>query len=736
MAKVKKQLVINLINAKRNSTKKKMNDKEIFDELLRRKDALGNNVRELVNRYEKSESVDAKREAAQFFGLDIKQVKGNSQVGSGNKNATLLDKGISYATSFGAGLGNVGAGLQQPVAKYIDTVSKGVNMAFGTRLGTSAEQNIKNTNQELNAISDRKRLQANRTGFDAPKLVGEIGATLPAFMVGAGGSTMTARAIDQGVRGAAVGGLQLADSSDERLYNMAGGAIGGALGQAGGEVISNVAGKGIAKVTNAAKGRLNPKAQVIDNLGKQYGVRTSVGDIKGGGIVKNTETHLERVPVIGMQKFRTAQHTEAQTAATKAVNQLKNIADDVDFKAIPKIEKAAQAGNKDARRILGIVNAAEGDSGKLLQASLEVQGWRKSSIATKLYNRVEQEVIKSGNDIVAPTKTRAAIVSELDKQAASISPNKVVVRELDDMLKNIDDIAKPKTFGNMRGLRSTQGNLAEEYGKGTGKGDAYASSVFGRLRTAVEDDLSTFATNSGNTAIKTTYKKADKYYASIMKGKEKSFTKAAASTTPDQIYTTFVKKGKGDAAQNFYNALDQKGQAILRYQMAEEAMNKATNDTIESFSPANFAREFEVLSEPYRRIFKGEEKKQMDGFVKLMRHVERAGAFKENPATGVRVNDLGLAVATTVAVIKAPVVAVGGVGLTALSKTLLTTKSGKNLLLAANKLPSGQQVALDNILATASRLAAAAGSKQGKESGSKAASKRVREDDRVLSPTF
>ena len=180
----------------------------------------------------------------------------------------------------------------------------------------------------------------------------------------------------------------------------------------------------------------------------------------------------------------------------------------MDFKAIPKIEMAAQAGDKNARRILGIVNDAGDDSGKLLQASLEIQGWRKSSIASKLYDRVQKEVIKSGDDIVSPTRTRAAIVSELDKQAASISPNKVVVRELSEMLKNIDDVAKPKTFANMRGLRSTQGNLAEEYGKGAGKGDAYASSVFGRLRTAAETDLSNFANGSGNTAIKTAYKKS------------------------------------------------------------------------------------------------------------------------------------------------------------------------------------------------------------------------------------
>jgi len=725
MAATDKRLIAKLIEAKRL---KGMNDKEIFDEILNRKDEFGGNIRGMTSDFESSGAPNFKEQAAKVIGLDIKQIKGNSQVGSGNKSATVGDKLTSYATSVGAGIGKVGAGLLQPIAIAGDTVNKGINSTFGTNLSTGAEAQVRADSQALDALADKKRLAANRKGVDIPKFGGEMAATAPAFLTGAGGSTMGARALDQGLRGAAVGGLQLTqdgDDSNQRLYNMAGGFVGGAAGQAGGEVVTNVIGKGVTRGVNAIKGNKAPKAQAIDDLGKQYGVRMSVGDIKGGGIIKNTETHLERVPVVGLSKFRTGQHAEAQTAAKGVVRKLKTVADDVDFKAIPQIEKAAQQGDKNASRILGVVNDAGDDTGKLLQASLEVQAWRKSAIATKLYDKVEKEVVESGNDIVQPTKTRAAIVSELNKQAASISPNKVVVRELTEMLDNIDDAAKPKTFGNMRGLRSTQGNLAEEYGKGTGKGDAYASSVFGRLRTAAEDDLSSFAANSGNTGIKTAYKKADKYYAGVMRGKEKSFANATQSTTPDQIYRNFVKAGKGDGAKNFYNALDPKGQATLRLQMAEEAIGKAWNETIEAFSPAKFAGEFERMAEPYSRIFKGDDKKQMDGFVKLMRHVERAGQFKENPPNGVRLTDIALVGGA----IASPKTAVAGGGVALLARTLLTTKAGKNLLLAADKLPSNKQAAMDNLLKMAAKASAAAGTKTGQEVSNKVAGTKVNEQD-------
>lgn len=730
MAAIKKELVDNLIKAQRQ---KGLSDTQIMNGLLKRKDSLGGNTKGLVSEFKRSGSSDPKADAAEFFGLDITKVKGNSQTGKGNKNATLLDKGVSYATSLGAGVGKVGAGLLQPIAIAGDTVNKGINSVLGTNLSTGAEAQVKADSRALGALADKKRLQANRTGFDAPKLVGEIAATAPAFMVGAGGATMTARAADQAVRGAAVGGLQLADSSDERLYNMAGGAIGGALGQAGGEVVGAGLSKVGTKLVNASKGRMKPKAQEISDLGKQYNVRTSAGDISKGSVTVRTETQLERVPVIGMVKFREGQHAEAIKASEKKLAELQGKMDSTAFKTIPKIEQAAQAGNRNAARVLGIVNDAD-DAGKILQASLEVKAFRQSQIASAKYDRVEEAVQASGNDIVAPTKTVSALDDAIAKQEASLAPDNTLLRELTEISENVADATKAKDFQNMRVLRSQLGDLAEKYGAPI-NGNKAAAKVFGDIRKAVDDDISDFATSAGGN-IKRLYQEADKFYKGVMRGKEAAFAKAMKSSKPDEIYNAFIKTGKGDGAENFYNALDAKGQAALRFQMADTAASKAWNENREAFSPARFAGEFERLSEPYGRIFKGDDKKQMDGFVKLMRHVERAGQFKENPPTGIRANDLALAAGATATAMASPALAIGGASITALTKLLFTTNSGKNLLLAANKLPVAQQATLDNILATASRLAASAGSKSGRDKGGQVAKTKVRDDDALLSPRF
>lgn len=731
MAATDKRLIAKLIEAKRL---KGMSDKEIFDEILTRKDEFGGNIRGMTSEFESSGVPNAKREAAKVIGLDITQVKGNSQQGSGNKKATVGDKLKSYAVSTATGIGNVGAGLLQPIAIAGDTINKGINKVLGTNLSTGAEAQVRADNKALNAYSDKQRLKANRKGGDAPRLIGEIGASLPAFMYGAGGSTMGARVADQAVRGAAVGGLQLTqEGSDpnQRLYNMAGGAVGGAVGQAGGELIGAGASKVIGKAVNAKRGKLKPKYQEVDNLGKQYDVPTTVGDIKGGGSIKNIETQLERVPVVGISKLRTTQHDRSLAAATGVSKKFKNLMDETDYKAIPAMQRAAQQGDRNASRVLGIINDAGNDTGKILQASAEVKGWRQSAIATKLYNRVDDEVIKAGNGTVPTNRTQAALTDALDKQAASLAPDGVLLRELTKISDNLANPSKPKTFKNTRLLRSQLGDLADKYGSPI-NGNKAAARVFGDIKKAVDDDIADFAANSGNTAIKTAYKKADKFYAGVMKSKDSAITKAMQSNKPDEVFDKFIKAGKGDAAQNFANSLDDKGRAALRYQMVDDAMTKAWNENKEAFSPAKFAGKFEELAEPYTRLFKGDDKKQMDGFIKLMRHVERAGQFKENPPTGVRLGDVAM-IGTALASVP---LAIKGASVSLLARTLFTTKAGKNLLLAASELPPTQKAAFDNIMKIATKLASSSGSRKGRDTAEKVAGTKINDKDSAALTSF
>ncbi len=700
MAAVSKAAVQKIVDKYRKAG---LGDQEIAIKLLKRKDNVGKNLQTAVERYQEAGSQTPLEDVMGMFSLNPSRAKGSRVAGQSNPNASISDKLSSYATSAAMGLADAGAGIIQVNKQFGDKANSVANAVLGTNLDTNAAADYNKQYQQANLATDGARSVAGRSGGDWVRGGTEIAATLPIYAAGRG-ATLGARMADQGVRGAAVGAAQYAENTDDRLLNMGVGAAGGAIGQGVGEKVAGAVGKGVTKAVNARRGNLAPAYKEIDDLGKQFDVRTSVGDIKGGGVIKNTETHLERLPVVGMGKFRSGQNEEAASATGKITGKLRRVMSETDYKAMPSIRAAAAAGDRNAARVLNIAETAGNDTGRVLQASAEVRAFREGKIASRLYDKVDEAVAASGNDIITPTKSTAALDDALQKQAESLAPDDVLQRELSDISARINDPNISKSFSNMRLLRSQLGDLADKYGSPV-NGNKAASRVFADVKQAVDDDIADFALNSGNATIKKAYKRADSFYKNAMKRADKAIANAMDSNKPDEIYKAFVKTGKGDRANNFYQALDQKGQAALRYQMADEAIGKATNESTGNFSPANFAREFEKMAEPYGRIFKGDDKKQMDGLVKLMRHVERAGQYKENPPTGVRLTDvaiIGGAVTSLPLTLK-----VGGAA--AIAKTLLTTRAGKNLLLAANKLPESQQAALDNILKAAAKVSAATG---------------------------
>lgn len=708
MAAIKKELVTNLVSAwqkKARSEGKTLGGQEIMIRLLKRKDGLGKNMQALVDSYVEDGSSTPLEDAGRFFGINAGRAPNSREVGQSNDNASIGDKLSSYGTSAAMGLADAGAGIVQMNKQFADKANTVANSVLGTNLDTNAADTYNKQYQQANLATDGARSVAGRSGGDWVRGSTEIAATLPIYGAGRGAS-LGARMADQGVRGAAVGAAQYADNTDDRLLNMGVGAAGGAIGQGVGEKVGSAIGKGVTKAVNARRGNLAPAYKEIDDLGKQFDVRTSVGDINRGAFTGRAEVALEQVPVLGMGGFREAQNTQASTAVKGVTGKLKQAMSDTDYKALPTIRQAAAAGDRNAERVLNIVETAGDDTGRVLQASAEVRAFRESKIASRLYDKVDDAVAASGNDIVTPTKSTAALDDALQKQSASLAPDDVLQKELTDISGRINDPDISKSFANMRLLRSQLGDLADKYGSPV-NGNKAASKVFADVRQAVDDDIADFALNSGNAAIKKAYKRADSFYKNAMKRSDKAIANAMKNNKPDEIYNAFVKTGKGDRANNFYQALDQKGQAALRYQMADEAIGKATNESTGNFSPAKFAGEFERMSEPYGNIFKGDDKKQMDGLVKLMRHVERAGQYKENPPTGNRV--IPWLVAGATAIDPTTAIRVGGMSLFA--KSMLTTRAGKNLLLAANKLPESQQAALDNLLKSAAKVSAAAGAK-------------------------
>jgi hypothetical protein len=602
------------------------------------------------------------------------------------------------------GLADWGIPAFQAAEYAADGIRGGINKVFGTNLETDRYEKLtktyKNTNDNHNTVR-----KANNQGADVVRMGANMLLTAP--IAGLGGTLKSGVPLvsKAGVEflgknaalGALVGATGVHENNTERLKSMRNGAIGGAVGGAVGKKL----GDGVAKVVNIKNNRMKDGVQEVAELAKKHNVKTTAGDLSRNPIIQKTEVAMEQVPFVGTSGVRKAQHDQVKVAADKVIDQLKTKLDDVDFKSINKIQAAASAGDKNAIRIMGIVNGAGDDTGKILQAAAEVKNWRGQRVASQMYEQVGR---LAGSGTVAPNKTVQAIDNVIAADS-KVTPNKELLGEISSIRKNLLDPNINTNFKEMKAAQSRLGELVDEWGR-QGK----STSGLTQIRTAIDDDILDFAQSSGNTKLLSELKRANALYGQLQGGKDKAFASSLRSDKPDEIFNQFMKVGKGDKAANFYKNLDPKGQAALRYQMAQNALDKAWNPNKEVFSPARFAQEFESMSAPYGNVFRGADKAQMDGFVKLMRHVERAGQYMENPPTGNRA--IGVLMGGAAVVNPAIALKIGGFSATA--KALFTTEAGKRILLAARDVPpNSPQMA--NLLMQAQKLATTGGANSAKD---------------------
>jgi len=600
----------------------------------------------------------------------------------------------SLIADIGSGMDKVYSGVAQGAEYAADGIRGGLNKLLGTNLETDRYERYTKYKADERKTYNEARKDSGK-GANVGEFIGETVATLPLAALGKGygaakilskpGLAITAQ---NAAVGGAIGGVGFAENAEQRKKNVQAGAVGGAVGG----VVAKKVGDGITKAVNIKQGRMVPGAREIDDLGKQFNVKTTVGDIGKNQLIQKSEVVMESIPFVGTSKFRQTQQAQVKDAATKVLDGLKTKLDDVDYKAIPKIQAAANAGDENAARIMKVVNGAGDDTGKILQAAAEIKNWRGKRVTSQMYDRVQN---LAGDGAIAPNKTVQKI-DDIIANDSKVIPNKELQKELLSIRKNLTDPNIRNNFKEMRATQSRLSELAHEWGIAGKKG----SSAFTKVKTATDSDILDFAQSSGNSKLLGELKRANALYKQLQDGKDKAFAKALRSAEPDQVFEQFMKAGKGDKAANFYKNLDPKGQAALRYQMAENAFGKAWDPNKEVFSPAKFAQEFERMKAPYNNIFTGGDKAQMDGFVKLMRHVERAGQYAENPPTGNRLVGIAFGLGAGVN----PTLAAHGAGVSAIAKMLFTTDAGKRILLAAKDVPpNSPQMA--NLLMQAQKLA-------------------------------
>lgn len=413
---------------------------------------------------------------------------------------------------------------------------------------------------------------------------------------------------------------------------------------------------------------LTTLAEQAIKAGDDFNVPVHFDDV-AGNTAKRINIAAERVPVTGTGAGKAAQ----QQAVNKATQKLADEFYIDDFDDIPTlVQKGLQTKLDNARKA-----------------------------ATTLYDDVSRQLDPLGN---VPTQRfdDALTAQMMDQEAMGTAANPEVMKVLERFA------SAPR--GNFSLLRQIRSQLSDEISGFYKGGSAVGEAGVGPLQAvkkALEADMAKFADDSTPTA-KAAWKKANNFYRKMVTPfKEAGLRQLVKTDEPAKVWRYLTQQSQGPArAKKMFMALDSKGRAAVRNGLIDDAVEFATSPK-GNVSPAKLAQYMEKHTNAINQFFGGKNLQQLNGFRNLMRHVERAGQYTENPPTGQRVIDFAVgggvvasalnpAMLKLVAAIEASGAAVTG---------MFQTKTGRDVLVAMSKMKPGSKQMENAVKVLAATLA-------------------------------
>ncbi len=532
-------------------------------------------------------------------------------------------------------------------------------------------------------------------------------------MPGGVAGKMAMRAGTSALAGAAGGAAQYVPEGGSRALNTGLGATVGLVAPWAADKVGNVIAKGV----NAVRGK--PGSDIAEEViaaGEREGVPVFAADVADSPGIQGTTQALESLPFGGNLKDYRGQMAATKAAAENKVEKYSSEMLAAQFGGKTGLKRLQQAANnnteygKAAKKLLDEISESGDDWNQIIQTSGNVQALRGKLIAQRKYNKVEEAANRHGD--VPRQDTISAIDDAVNEANRGALPDETLINTLNTFKENL--LNKKYNYGDMRITRKQLSSKIDAYMQG---GNAVVGKdgvqLLQRVKDSLEQDMNKFAQSNGK-ELKTLWKSADDFYSSkIAPYKDVALAKSLKNANTDEVYSQWLKTGtRTSRAKRFYNALDSKGQAAVRYGMLENAVQKGMKDK-GMFSPAAAAGELERFVGVRKTFFRGQDGAEMQGFTNLLRHVDRSYQALTKPDTGAKAipwmaagaGALGGAIfapGTLLATI------VGTIGV----KNFMMSNFGRRFLLASSSLKPGtpgMQKALDNLGKTFQRMGAIGG---------------------------
>lgn len=621
------------------------------------------------------------------------------------EQADMVKEAQQKAFKSGSKLEQFLAGTGRGLMDIYEGVSQ-AGLEAGNALHLVKDETLSNFNDKAQAERD----VWNTAATGAPAGVGRFaGQFLPTMLLpgGPAGKGFFGAARQGLIQGAEAGALQFTGEDDSRVANTLEGAGLGAAGGVAGKFVEGL----VPKIVNAVKGKMGPAEAKVEDLANQFGVRATAGDVSGQPGFKRAEQGMEYLPGLGMTKYREQQANEVKAALEKVVNKYSDKLPQTDYQWLQEVKNDAAKGalgvqgstgsvisaNK-ANKLLADINKAGGDPDEIIKVSAALKEYRAHKIATNYYDQVEN---LAGSTKIPTTNLKASLkaVSKADRDALLSEPD--VASMVKEIQKKVDPPFKMKNgvpqvtpvkefdYGQLRKARS---DLKDRINTLNRLGKFKEANALGQIKDGLESDIQKF-TNS-NPALQQAQQKADTFYRAKYGPIRDYARKFYANKEADVLTQKGLNPKSADASQKFYSSLDDKGRAAVRYNVVQDAWDKAFDQATNRISPAKFAAHLEKNQQATQFFFKGQDKQEIDGLVTLLRHLDRAGDYASKPSATSRIGQLGVLGGVASGMAFNLPLALKAYGGAYVLKQLMISTVGKRILLAASKLGPKQTKAL------------------------------------------
>lgn len=360
-------------------------------------------------------------------------------------------------------------------------------------------------------------------------------------------------------------------------------AMSGAIGGAG-KGIENVIGTGY----RALKGSVPEEAAGVIAQGNEYGVPVMTSDVirpttSAGKIARSTG---EKVPFVGTGQARATQ----QEARGEAVQ---GFADRYQAPSYSEIVDSMKIKSKGIKTAAGNILGKTGDK------------------------------LDDVGDI--PTENTANAIGEAMESLSK--PNVRVDQSAIDELKELKNLMDmPQTFTSLKENRTIARDILESFGKGDrSQLPSRSKALVTKAVDGMSKDMDEFAKSNLTPKEYSSWKRANSVYAEeatkLRKSKIKNILDKG-DVTPENVNTMLFSK-KPSEVKMLYESLTTNGKNNARAALIGKAVDNASRRA-GGLSPNSFSSELNKISGNTGVFFRGEERKQLEGFKRLMESTRQA----------------------------------------------------------------------------------------------------------------